>query len=121
MDSSVTATKKLFPLALDTSVGGCVSSGESYEQAFARETWEETTIDIKEVPYVCVGYVTPQLNGVAAFMKVYKIYSTMTPAYNQHDFCEYFWLTPQEILDNCINQGDLCKPDLPKLIKIVYP
>src|SRR5689334_7806953 len=40
-----TATKKLLPLALDMSVSGCVSSGEDYEQAFAREAQEEINLD----------------------------------------------------------------------------
>ncbi len=85
-----TATKKLFPLALDTSVGGCVAAGESYEQAFARETVEEINIDIKDVSYSFVAYVTPQHHGVSGFMKVYKIYSNHTPNYNPEDFCESF-------------------------------
>jgi isopentenyl-diphosphate delta-isomerase len=33
-----TAHKRIFPLALDMSVGGHVESGETYDEAFARET-----------------------------------------------------------------------------------
>lgn len=41
-----TKDKKVLPLALDLSVSGCVSSGETYEQAFAREVAEEVNLDI---------------------------------------------------------------------------
>ena len=36
-----TAHKKIFPSCLDFSVGGFVMSGETYQQAFERETQEE--------------------------------------------------------------------------------
>jgi hypothetical protein len=39
--------------------------------------------------------------------------------YDPDDFVEYFWLSPQEVLDRA--QGDeQMKDDLPKLIRIFY-
>src|SRR3990167_1715083 len=40
------AHKRVFPLCLDMSMGGHVETGDSYEQAFARETREELNIDV---------------------------------------------------------------------------
>jgi isopentenyldiphosphate isomerase len=114
-----TATKKRLPLALDMSVSGCVSSGESYEVAFARETQEEVNIDITTVPYECMGYLTPQKDGVKYFMKVYRIFMDEAPAYNPDDFCEYYWLTPQEVMER-LKAGDTSKPGLPILLRIFY-
>lgn len=55
------AHKKMFPLRLDTSVGGHVESGETYEAAFRRETKEEISIDISRVPYIKIGQMTPMM------------------------------------------------------------
>lgn len=76
------ASKSIFPLCLDMSMGGDVS-------------------------------------GVSAFMKVYRIFSDNTPAFNPDDFVEYFWLKPEEVLDRIAN-GDKAKDDLPILIKFFY-
>lgn len=113
-----TATKKSLPLALDMSISGCVSSGESYEVAFAREAQEEVNIDVATTPYELMAYLTPA-DGVKFFMKVYRIHMNEAPQYNPDDFCEYYWLTPQEIVDR-IKAGDISKPGLPKLMRILY-
>lgn len=114
-----TASKKLLPLALDMSVSGCVSSGESYERAFAREAQEEINLDITTVPYECMGYLNPYKDRVKFFMKVYRIYQNETPSYNPDDFCEYYWLNPQEVIER-LKKGDTSKPGLPLLLHIFY-
>lgn len=113
------AHKKVFPNALDASVGGLVSAGETYEQAFAREVAEEINLCIKTVSSAQIGYCTPHAHNVAAFMKVYEIYTDQAPNFNPEDFTEAFWLYPHEILER-LQKGDTSKSDLPKLIKIFY-
>ncbi len=113
-----TATKRIFPSALDMSVAGHVGSGESYDVAFKRETAEELNIDIDQHPHRLLGHLTPK-DGVSIFMQVYEIQSDTAPAYNKEDFTEYFWLTPQELLER-IEKEPKGKDDLPPLIKKYY-
>ena len=114
------ATKKLFPLGLDTSIGGHVQSDETYEQAFVREVMEEVNLDITKLPYRELGYVTPYTHGVTAFMKVYEIKLNVDPDYNKDDFHEFFWLMPQELIQR-IDSGEVAKSDLKPLVRIFYP
>lgn len=114
-----TANKRVFPSCLDMSMGGHVESGETYEQTFKRETQEELNLDTDTVPVRLLGHLSPQKDGVSAFMNVYEIKMDEAPNYNKHDFTEYFWLTPKEILER-LERGDKAKDDLPRLVKIFY-
>ena len=114
-----TAHKKLYPLCLDMSMGGHVMSGETYDEAFAREVSEELRIDVARVPYRLLGHLTPHQHSVSAFMNVYEIMQNAAPDFNPDDFTEYFWLTPAEVLAR-IAAGEKAKGDLPKLIGIFY-
>ncbi len=114
-----TATKELFPLGLDTSVGGHVQSSETYDQAFERELQEETGLILKESNCQVKAYLSPIEHNVSAFMTVYEIKSNQAPVYNPEDFCEYYWLTPAELIQK-IEAGEPAKSDLIKLIKILY-
>ena len=89
-----TAYKKLFPLCLDVSVGGHVSSGENYDEAFARELNEELNIGIEDVVWKENGYFKPHDHNVSSFMKVYEISTDETPMYNPNDFIGAFWIKP---------------------------
>lgn len=113
------ATKVLFPLALDSSVGGHVQSGESYDQAFERELHEELRLTMNDVDCRVRAYLTPSQHNVAAFMMVYEIRTNEVPLYNQEDFCEYFWLSPEELIEK-IEAGEPAKSDLIKLVKLLY-
>lgn len=111
--------KRIFPLCLDMSMGGHVESGESYEDALKRETKEELNIDTDKTQIRLLGHLTPQKDDVSAYMNVYEIKIDEAPDYNKNDFMEYFWLTPQTLLERITN-GDKTKSDLPKLVKIFY-
>ncbi len=107
--------KRIFPLCLDMSMGGHVESGETYDQAFKRETAEELNVDTETTTWKLLGHLTPHEHGVSAFMNVYEISLNADPRYNTRDFIEFFWLLPSELLEK-IKGGDRAKGDLPKLI-----
>lgn len=111
--------KKIFPLCLDMSVGGHVESGESYDEAFMRETQEELNLNINDVHWESIAYLTPQKDGVSAFMKIYLIKSDRTPQYNKNDFLEFFWILPDELAKR-IKNGERVKSDLPKLLSAIF-
>lgn len=111
--------KKNFPSSLDMSMGGYVKSGESYDEALEREAKEELGLDIKLYKPRLLGYLNPIKDGVPAFMKVYEIPTNHSPKLNHNEFSEAFWLTPQDIL-NRIKNGELAKPDLSRLIELLY-
>ncbi len=113
-----TAHKRHFPLCLDMSMGGHVESGESYEEALARELLEELRIDVQTTCEL-LGYLTPHQNGVSAFMKVYRIVTDNPPAYNKDDFLDAEWLLPEQLLRKIID-GEPAKGDLAALIEHFY-
>lgn len=111
-----TSSKRIFPLCLDASMGGHVMAGESYQSAFERELYEELGIQADQFEYEMIGSLNPYEHQTSAFMKVYVIKSQKVPEYNQQDFCEYFWMTPQELISR-LSCGDKSKGDLPKIIE----
>ncbi len=111
--------KRLFPLRLDVSVGGHVTSGDSYDETFAKESQEELNLDISSVSFRILGKMSPFTDGVSAFTTVYEIESDETPNYNPEDFIEHFWLTSFELMVR-IEGGDLGKGNLPKIVKKFY-
>ena len=101
------------------SVGGHVESGETYEQAFKRETKEELNLNVDDFSYKLLGHLTPHKHNVYVYQKVYEIRNDLVPDYNKDDFVEYFWLKPEELLER-IAHGEKAKSDLPKLVRIFY-
>lgn len=109
-------SKRIFPLCLDASMGGHVVSGETYDQAFAREIMEELRIDIHTTSYALLGKLNPYHHKTSAFMHVYMLKTNDVPDYNSVDFIGYYWLTSQQLLDY-IASGAPCKDDLPKIVR----
>lgn len=114
-----TATKKLFPSSLDTSVGGHVQSGETYDNAFERELLEETGLLLKDTDCQVKAYLTPLEHSVSAFMTVYEVRANSAPNYNTEDFCESMWIQPADLIKQ-LEAGEPAKDDLIKLVKILY-
>lgn len=110
--------KKLFPLCLDASVGGHVSSGESYDQAFARELQEELNMHISQNPYIFLAKLTPHQHGVSAYMHVYVIRTDRDPIYNTDDFIGAAWFSISE-LQILLKNGEPAKGDLFELISLL--
>lgn len=111
--------KRLFPSALDTSMGGHVSAGESYDMAFFRELAEELALDARVIPYEYLGSLNPYDHGTSAFMRVYAIHTDVAPEYNREDFVEYYWLKPEVLLDR-LAAGEPSKGDLPKIVRALF-
>jgi len=114
-----TANKRVFPLHLDMSVGGHVSSGESYYEAFSREVLEELNINITTVSYRNIGLFVPHKHNVSAFQTIYEIDYDQDPEFNRNDFIEGQWILPADAL-KLILSGQKSKSDLPKLLHLVY-
>jgi isopentenyldiphosphate isomerase len=113
-----TAHKTLFPLHLDMSAAGHVASGETYDDAFKRETQEELNIDVDAVPWKMLGKASPR-DGLSAFQQVYEVISDRDPDFNLDDFVEGYWLTPRELI-GLVENGDPAKSDLPKLVRMFF-
>lgn len=112
--------KKLYPGGYDFSVSGQVSVGESYEDAFRRETMEELNLDVDTYQWREVATLTPTKNGVACFLRLYEIrVDDAEPTYNKDDFEAADWLTPKQILLN-IYSGHYFKPDIPLTLRLFY-
>ncbi len=112
-------TKKLFPSGLDVGCGGHVSSGETYDEAFAKEMAEELNIDVATVTYRKLGFCSPHIDGSSSFMQVYEVNLDNVPNYNPEDFSGYEWLYPAEVLAK-LESGDTAKDELPRLIRKYY-
>jgi isopentenyldiphosphate isomerase len=111
-------SKKLWPLHWDASVAGHVIAGETYEEAFIRETQEELALDATNLEYRVIDRLTPMSHGTSAFMYVYLIPYDQEPSYNKEDMVGGTWLYPDEIL-NALANGQKAKSDLPKILKAV--
>ncbi|MGB8468323.1 MAG: NUDIX domain-containing protein [Candidatus Babeliales bacterium] len=110
--------KKLFPLCLGSSVGGHVTSGESYDQAFEREVREELNLELADLDYKFVTKLTPQQHNISAYMHIYIVNTNVSPKYNKDDFVEASWMTITD-LQAKIKNGERTNEDLPILINIL--
>jgi isopentenyldiphosphate isomerase len=114
-----TPQKRMFPNALDVSMGGHLRAGETYVDALLRETMEELNIDALALGYRQLGHCTPKADGVHAFQRVYEIRTDEPPPFNPDDFSWYEWLQPGQVLKR-IADGTKAKGDLPTLIRRFY-
>ena len=113
------STKKLYPDALDFSIAGHVTTGESYEVALLKEAAEEVNLDLSKIPYRELAYLNPRTQPVALWQKVYEVNLEEAPDYNPDDFSGYEWLQPKEVLARH-EAGEAMKSDIPSVITICY-
>lgn len=98
-----TAHKDTDPLAWAL-VGGCVSSGEDYDTAIAREVAEEVNLDPSEYQINLLGYYPPQMGwtgkkGLGFYKKIYQLkVNTTDISFNTDDFCQIMWASPTEFI-----------------------
>jgi len=108
------------PGYLDGSVAGHVRSGETYEQALLREVQEEIGYNLQFHEYRLLGKLTPNEHKSFSFASVYEYVTKQAPEnWNRHDIGEWYWMSPQEIIDRCQN-GEKAKSILPLIIEYFY-
>lgn len=115
-----TKNKKMFPLCLDSSMGGHVSAGETYDQAFARELKEELGLDAMQIQYENIGKITPHEHQSFGYLNVYLIRTNEVPDFNLEDFCEFFWLTPAECIERLSSGKDKGKDNLIIILRQLF-
>jgi isopentenyl-diphosphate delta-isomerase len=113
-------SKNLFPGGLDVGVGGHVKSGESYDEAFFREVYEELNVSPSSTEYRVLGNLSPKADRVSSFMRVYELHYSGEPPYEPKEFCESWWLTPHEALLMVAHETVRPKDDLVPLLQRFY-
>jgi len=113
--------KKWMPGALSF-VGGCVRSGETYEQALKRELDEELTLDVSIHNYSFLCEFSPQADLFGAYTGVFRVKLQADPEiiYNEDDFLDVNWLYPEQIYDKLKNGTEACKA-FPVLLNHFFP
>ncbi|MEO6729095.1 MAG: NUDIX domain-containing protein [Candidatus Dojkabacteria bacterium] len=109
-----TATKRNFPNCLDFSCGGYVQAGETYEDALKEELKEELNLETENIELM--GYLSPIKDGVAAFMRVYKISQDEPPVFNTDDVQSAEWISPHDLAKK-LEAGTPAKSDIMVLLK----
>lgn len=101
-------------------VAGGVQSGESYYEAFIRETEEEAQISPILLPHRKLGIITPRDWESPMFKMVYEVkVATDNIPFNTDDFSELRWLTAEHIQH--IQHSDTTAPDILWLVQRFYP
>ena len=113
--------RKMFPGALDTSVGGHVLAGEDYLDALIRETQEECGLDLlgPDASYHLVRKLSPYETPVSAFMHFYLIRSRIEPRLCQREYSGCEWVDAQALLARLQPGQEKWKDDLPILARVL--
>jgi isopentenyldiphosphate isomerase len=107
--------KRIAPGGLDFSMGGHVSSAEDYKQTLVRETAEELNLKFDESKLSILNKFSP--NPPLRYLRTVYLYkSNETPRYNPEDFSEYYWLSPQELLEK-LGAGEPAKKSLAETVE----
>lgn len=107
--------RRVFPNCYDCSVGGHVSSGETYEYAAYRELEEE--LGITNVKLEEIGYFKPYELNTSAFSKMYKLKYDGKLNYDKDGIQEIYYMTKEEIRKLIEEDPTQFKGDYPKLFK----
>ena len=109
------SNRRVFPNCYDCSVGGHVSSGETYEQVAYRELKEE--LGITNVKLEEIAYFRPYDIDTSSFSKMYKLVYDGSLNYDKDGIQEIFYMNKEEIRE-LINKDPLqFKGDYPKFFK----
>lgn len=96
------ASKNIFPLTYDQTVGGHVEEGESYEQAAIRETKEEIGVSVKasELKEIAHFYCEETFNDIfiREWNKLYLLeFDNLDYMANEDEVKQMEWKTEKEI------------------------
>lgn len=109
--------KKLWPNMIDASIGGHVISGETYFDAFKRESMEEARLDISNMSWKLITKLLPYKDKTGSFTNVYVIFcEDKEIKFNKNDFKSGDWIDFNLIEKFLASKLDKMKPDLPILI-----
>lgn len=109
------SNRRLFPNCYDCSVGGHVSSGETYEQAAYRELEEE--LGITGVKLEEIGYFKPTDIDTSAFSKMYKLVYDEVLNFDKDGIQEIYYMSKDEIRKLIEENPAQFKGDYPKFFK----
>lgn len=109
------ADRRVFPNCYDCSVGGHVSSGETYEQAAYRELKEE--LGITNVKLEEIGYFKPYDIDTSAFSKMYKLVYDKKLNYDKKGIKQIFYMSKEEVEKLVNDSPEKFKGDYPKFFK----
>lgn len=104
--------RKIFPNCYDCSVGGHVSSGETYEQAAYRELEEE--LGITDVKLEEIGYFKPDDLGTSSFSKMYKLVYDEELNYDKEGIQQIYYMKKEKIRKLIDDNPLQFKGDYPK-------
>ncbi len=110
--------KKVFP-GLFGAVGGCVQSGESYEQGFMREVLEEVGLDVRTCEWKFIGYTTPKDDNTYGHVGLYEVTCDSINSYNTDDFAECRIFTFDELQKWCHENKEVTH-NMPIIFKKFY-
>ena len=110
-------TKRLKPNALDFSVAEHVSAGEDYLTAVIRGFHEELDMVVKPKDLKPIGKIVPT-SGMSFFTQGFILNSETSPNYNKGDFYEYFWLSPDELIEK-VKSGDAAKDAIVPMLLLI--
>lgn len=84
--------KDLNPLTYTSSVSGHVDTGETYEEAAVRETWEEIGAKITTAQLTQIGYSKPCEETGSEFVRVYRMELEGPFTYPGEEVEDLFWM-----------------------------
>jgi isopentenyldiphosphate isomerase len=107
--------RRIFPNCYDFSVGGFVTSGDSYEFTAYKELEEE--LGIKNVLLEEIGYFNPQDINTACFSKLYKLVYDGPINYDKNGISAIYYFSEDEIIDKLNKMPEKFKGDYEQLFK----
>ncbi len=112
--------KKKFPGGLDFSACGHVSSGETYDEAFARETHEELGIHPSDHKVRVLGKLSPfDYPELHSMSMGYEIKLGEIPFVDPKEWHEWLWMDPNELLARLPSEPN-SKGDLGWIVEHFY-
>ena len=101
-------------------IGGCVSAGESFDQAFKRETMEAVNLNIEDVDFRLLGYSTPKQHGTRGYVATYEMTFDGKVSYNTDDFTELITVSADELAHMCSERSEKFTNNFPILFEQFY-
>lgn len=109
------SNRRIYPNCYDFSVGGFVTSGDSYEKTAYKELEEE--LGIKDVELEEIGYFNPEDLNTACFSKLYKLVYDGDLNYDKDGISEINFFTEQEISEKLLLTPEKFKRDFKELFE----